>query len=180
MFTLTHLIGRADSRSMVMWCLIPPLEVLPSHKRWLAQAWQPHPAGSFIWCHPCRVLEVSMHQFSTGLWNASTIQSSLFVLFPSMPLWPNPSCFHPYFPPVHPQNLFYFTFPGRSKCPYLKYPCHIASQGLWTVYMVILSFTVNIHLQVSTNHICVSRLPYSGWFFFYFHTFACKSWSHCF
>jgi hypothetical protein len=91
-------------------------------------------------------------------------------LFSSLPL-PFPS------PLSHlPAMSILFLLLKRLTCPVQLKPSLLHNFfGSVDCNIVILYFRVNIHLQVSTYHVCFSGsgLPYSGWYFLV-HSFACK------
>jgi hypothetical protein len=117
-FNPAHLKVRIDCRLKVFplgWCLSPSIGSL---------AWLCKMAGSgsvflitrsLAWGHPYSFQGVSI-VLSSHLplpWSAPS-----HLNHPStFSLHPHPSCHHPHLPPVHPQNLFYFSFLGRSMHP---------------------------------------------------------------
>lgn len=66
-------------------------------------------------------------------------QSSLTVLSPSILPRPDPSCSHSHMFPVHPRNLFYFSFPAKLMHCLLKLPLSGSLSESVGCSMIILS-----------------------------------------
>ena len=117
-----HLSGKTDCRLKVLWLGSWPSPTAGS-LAWVLKmsAGSVSPiTRSLHWVHPHRFqgvfTELSFHIAPPSV---PQFQLSSPVLFPPSipgpPLYPSWSHLHP--PPVHPQDLFYFSFPGRSMPP---------------------------------------------------------------
>ena len=80
----------------------------------------------FVKNHPCRFQRVSIALVFFLMHKMPQFQLSLTLFH----LLSYHAYSHPYPPPVHLQNLFYFPFPGRSMHSLFSPPCYLASLGL--------------------------------------------------
>ena len=94
----------------------------------------------------------------------SILPTCFFPSFPSLQsLHLTPSVPVPLKPHLQPWCLFHFPIIGRFMCHSLISPSYF--DYLWIIARF--SFTDNIHLQVSTFHVCLLRswLPHPRWIF---------------
>jgi hypothetical protein len=111
--------------------------------------------------HPHRSQEISIALGFYLITEIPVISSDALSLHPHHLTPPAPI-------PHHPQNLFYFPFPGRStRFPRLSHPCYLASLSLWIVARFSLLYS---YYPLMSEYIpCLfsrSGLLHSGCFFY--------------
>ena len=138
------------------WYTIPPVEILPGHRRWQVQATNP----LLLRGHPCRFMGVSC-----------AISFYLSPKFPPFPvislsntlLYPTHLLMLPSTPAPNLPSTLILLFPLLMEIhAFLPWALQLPSRfGAGGGSMVILCFTANNHLWVSTCHVCLysSGLP---------------------
>ena len=134
--------------------------------------------GTLQWLYPVSHPPATFFfQFSNPLYLFNIFFSSWYCYPYFLPLL----CFSPVPLSLH--------LPGPSSSPLMQdWSVHILVflplKFIWSVccIMGIVSFWANIHVLVSTYHVCsfVTGLPHSGWYFLVLPICLQISWSHCF
>lgn len=171
LFTPAYLIGRANCMFKVLWqvnVLVSSLKVFSCYKKWSFHVPYLSLLRVLTWFlkdTPFLILVLSPH---------------IFFLQP-LPTW---SLLLSYLPTPWTSSLYSFfisLFQKDSVMP-VGHFLLISFFGSMDFSMSILYFMANIHLKVSTYHVCLSRsgLPHSGWSFLGPYVFLLILWCHCF